>query len=270
MNNLNSSKPTTAVPGRVNIAADGYEADLPFQGQQQPLALLHPQSPQVLAGNDSRAVAGRFAGPLGGVEVVLTKFAFQLVGLTVSHPQFAPNQKAPVHDHGRYLPREAEFHFAGGPYPRAGFYLPNHDTVVPTVTALMLVDHEGRQYPSAFRFVRTGHKEGKRLGKHAAALKAVVDGETVRGCICGKYLLEALLETGGAHSYYRPKWTLLGVIGEPGGPTVAQYRFAAQLRDAFKRGDDWTAIEAAALPAPGQVPAKATPVRTEIEPPPAG
>jgi hypothetical protein len=220
----------------------------------------------VVAGN---AVAGRFAGPLGDTQVMLQKFTFQPIGFELSHPEFAPDpdKKAPVFDHGLYLPRGAEFRRAGGGIARSGFYLANGNQVVPTVTVFMLADHEGRQYPSAFRFVRTGYKEGRRLGEHAAALKAVVDGETVCGCICGKYLLEALLETGGAHSYYRPKWTLLGVVGEPGGPTVAQYLFDAQLRDAFKAGDDWTAIQPPALPAP--VPAKPTLVRTEIEPPPA-
>jgi hypothetical protein len=260
INNLHTA---TAVPGRVNIAADGYEADLPFQGHQQPLILLQPLSPQVVAGD---AVAGRFAGPLGGTQVMLAKFAFQPIGFTASCPQFTPGKNIPVAEHGRFLPPDAVFRRAGEGVERSGFWLPNGDQVVPTVTAFMLVDHEERQYPSAFRFVRTGHKEGKRLGNHAAYLKAIVDGEAAFGCICGRYEMTAVIEPRG---YHRPKATLLGVVGEPGGPTVAQYRSAAQLRDAFKRGDDWTAIEVPALPAPALVPAKATLVRTEIEPPPA-
>jgi hypothetical protein len=265
-NTPNTPNTTTAIPSRVNIAADGYEADLPFQGQQQPLILLQPLSPQVVAGD---AVAGRFAGPLGDTQVMFAKFTFQPIGFELSHPEFAPDQKAPVFNHGRYLPRGAngaEFRRGGGGVERAGFYLPNGNQVVPTLTVFMLVDHEGRQYPSAFRFVRTGFAEGKRLGSHAAHLKAVIDGSMAYGCVVGRYEMTAVLEPRG---YHRPKATLLGVVGEPGGPSTAQGRYGEQLRKAFKHGEDWIVIEAPALPAPAPVPAKPTLVRTEIEPPPA-
>jgi hypothetical protein len=263
MNTQNILNAATAIPGRVNIAPDGYEADLPFQGQQQPLILLQPLSPQVIDCDPHRVPAPRpgcFAGPLGGTQVMLAKFAFQPIGFTASCPQFTPGQKVPVAEHGAFLPRDAVFRRAGEGVDRSGFWLPNGDQVVPTVTVFMLVDYEGQQFPSAFRFVRTGHKEGKRLGDHAAHLKAVVDGNMAYGCIVGKYEMTAVPEPRG---YYRPKATLLGVVGEPGGPSTAQCRHGEQLRKAFKANDDWTSI---ALPAP-QATTGPTLVRSEIEPP---
>jgi hypothetical protein len=40
-------------------------------------------------------------------------------------------------------------------------------------------------------------------------------------------------------SFYLPVLALLGKLGEPTGPTVAQVRLAAQLRQKFKEGLPW-------------------------------
>jgi hypothetical protein len=139
--------------------------------------------------------------------------------------------------------------------------LPNGDQVVATVTVYMMVGYGGRQHPSAFRFSHSAYPVGKQLGSRAAALRAVIDGEKVRSCTVGKYSMTAVRESKNGKTYFVPKPTLLGVVGEPAGPTLPEYRFADQLRRAFKEGEDWTLLE------PPE-PAAETKV-IEAEPPPA-
>jgi hypothetical protein len=264
MNKMTTLNTTTAVQQIRSISPDGYEADLPFQNQHYPLKLLHLLSPEVIPGGQQQikgAVPGMYAGPLGDEQVLFRSFTYQLVGFTLTHPEFLPDQKAPIHDHGERLPREAVFHYVREGYPRSGFYLPNGNEVVPTITALMLVDYGGRQHPSALRFSHSAFKRGRELYGRSGRLKAVVDGEPVRGCHLGKYEMTAVTETKGGKTYLVPKPTLLGVVGEPAGPTLPEYRFADQLRRAFKQGEDWTLLEPPAPPAETKV--------IEAEPPPA-
>jgi hypothetical protein len=221
MNTSNILKTSTEVLGLGNIAGDRYEADLPFQAQQYPLVLLQALSPQVIAGDPPDAKAGMFAGRLGEDQVLLADFAFLPIGFALTHPVFTPGQRTPIHDYGDRLPREAVFHLASEGYPRSGHFLPNGDQVVATITIYMLVDHGGRQQPSAYRFSHAAYPIGKQLGSRAAALRAVVDGERVRSCIVGKYSMTAVRETKNGKTYFVPRPTLLGVVGEHAGPTLA-------------------------------------------------
>jgi hypothetical protein len=226
-----------------------YESDLPFQDQHYPLVLLHAQSPQVISGDPRGAMAGMFTGRLSDEQVLLAEFAFLPIGFTLTHPEFAPNQKRPIFDHGKELPDGAEFRYAGKGVARSGYYLPNGNQVVPTVTALMLVDYGGRQHASAFRFMHSAYPIGRQFGSRAAAVKAEVGGEKIKGCTVAKYKMTAVLETKNGKSYFVPKPVLLGVVGEPAGPTLPEYRFADQLRRAFKQGEDWASLEPPEPPA---------------------
>jgi hypothetical protein len=232
--------------------APEYEPDLPFEDQHYPLGLLQALSPEVIPGGQQQikgAVPGMYAGRLGDEQVLFRSFTCQLIGFTLTHPEFAPDQKKPV-PHGATMPPGAEFHHAHQGYSRTGFYLPNGHQIVPTITALMLVDHGGRQCPSALRFQRSSFAIGRELYSRSGRLKAVIDGEPVRGCHLGKYEMTAVTETKGGKTYFAPKPTLLGVVGEPAGPTLPEYRFADQLRRAFKQGDAWAEIEPPEPPKP--------------------
>jgi hypothetical protein len=101
---------------------------------------------------------------------------------------------------------------------------------------------------------------GRQFGSRAAALKAEIGGEKVKGCTVVKYKMTAALETKNGKSFFVPKPVLLGKVGEPGYP-LAIYRYAEELRRAFKEGLDWASLEPLALPA-----AKA--VVIEVDPPP--
>jgi hypothetical protein len=230
--------------------------DLPFEDQRYPLVLLQGLSGQVIPGDPKHvpgAMAGMFYGRLDDEPVLVTDFIFVLVGFLLTHPEFAPDQKAPVRDHGENLPREAVFHYAYEGYPRSGHYLPGGNQVVPTVNAFMLVKHDGQWHPSAFRFSHSAYPIGRQFGSRAKAVKAVVDGEMVKGCTLAKYRMTSYRETGrNGKPFYLPKPILLGKVGDPVYPVV-EYRFADELRRAYKAGDDWASLgqpEPPALPEP--------------------
>jgi hypothetical protein len=230
---MNTLLNSAAIVKGHSIVQGEFEPDLPFHDQQHPLVLLQALSPQVISGDPCGAMAGMFTGRLGDEQVLLAEFTLQLVGFILSHPQFAPDQKAPIADYGVTMPCEARFHYAQEGYPRSGFYLPNRNQVVPTITAWILVNHDGLQHPSALRFSRSSYRIGRELYTRASKLKAVVEGEQVRGCPLAKYSMTAVPETRNSKTYFVPKPTLLGVVGEPAGPTLPEFRFADQLRRAF-------------------------------------
>jgi hypothetical protein len=240
--------------------------DLPFESQVSLLALLQGLSPQVIPGDPKHitgAMPGMFAGRLDGEQVLFTEFVFLLIGFLLTHPEFAPNQKAPIHDHGERLPREAVFHYAHEGYPRSGHYIPNGNEVVPTINAFMLVDYGGRWVPGAYRFMHSAYLIGRQFGSRAAGYKAVVEGEKVQGCTVPKHKMTSYLDTRNGKSFYLPKPVFLGKVGEPGYP-MPEYRFVDELRRAFKQGDDWAALEP---PEPPALPEAKT-VVIEADPPP--
>jgi hypothetical protein len=218
------------------------EPDLP-QDQQTAMILLHGQSPAVLNNDPPGARAGMFLGRLGGELVLLTEFVFLPIGFTLTHPEFVPGQKAPVFDHGVRLPKGADFHYASEGYSRSGFYLPDGNEVVPTVTCFMMVDHNGGQDPSVFRFTHTAYPIGRSFGSRAAVQTAEIAGEKVKGCITAKWRMTSVFETKNGKTYLVPKPLPFAKAGEAGYP-LAQRDFAEKLRGAFKAGDDWTALAA--------------------------
>jgi hypothetical protein len=255
----------TVAPVIKRVVYSNDDPDLPFQDQLYPLLLLQALSPQVIGNDPPGSMAGMFAGRLGGEQVLLVKFVFMLVGFRLSHPEFAPDQKAPVNEHGEKPPPGTKFYYAHQGKPRSGFYTLDGNQIVPTVNGYMLVEHGGQWHPSGFRFSRSAHAIGRQLGTRAAAFTATIEGESVKRCTVGKCEMTAERKTENGRTYYVPKPTLLGVVGEPNGPTLAEYRFADRLRQAFKAGEPWAELEP---PEPPAIQAPAT-VVIEAEPPPA-
>jgi hypothetical protein len=229
------------------------EPDLP-QDQRYPLGLLQALSPPVINNDPPGSKGGMFSGFLGDLRVLLDTFIFVPIGFKLSHPEFAPGQRAPVGDHGDRLPFDAKFKYAHEGVPRSGHYLANGNSVVPTVTALMLVDHGGRQHASAFRFMHGAYSIGRAFGSRAAAVKVEIEDKEVKGCIAGKYKMTSVLETKNGKTYFVPKPVLVAKAGEAGYP-LAEFDFAEELRRAFKKGDDWASIEPLA-PRQVEAPAK--------------
>ena len=154
---------------------------------------------------------------------MLPDFTCLLIAFLLTHPEFAPGQKSPVvPNHGDRLPPGAVFRYAHEGYPRSGHYMPNGNQVVPTIIALMAVNHGGRWHPSAFRFTHSAFPIGRELAIRSSKLKGTVeDGKIVRVCTAGKYNIAAERKTrNGGGSYFVPKATLLGVVGEQAGHTL--------------------------------------------------
>ena len=240
---------------------DDVEADIPGLDQQQPIILLQALSPAVVNNDPKGARAGLYLGRLGDEQVLVPSFTCQLVGFIHACPEYPPDEKVSVGDHGT-LPRGAEFHKAGGAYQRSGYYLANGHTVVPIVVALVLVHHNGRQYPSALHFRRSSYGIGRELYSRSRRLKAVIDGREMRGCYLGKYAVTAERDPKSGKGNFIPKVVLLGVVGEVTGPTLTEYRYASEARKWFKAGDDWALLEP-----PEPPPAEVKVI--EAEPPPA-
>jgi hypothetical protein len=247
-----------------DIARRIDEPDLP-QDQLTAVILLHGTSPQVINGDPLGAKAGMFATRFDGEAVLFTKFAFLPIGFTLTHPEFAPGQKRPVFDHGDTLPPDADFKLAREGVSRSGHYRPNGNEVVPTVTCFMLVDHNGRQHPSVYRFTHTAYSHGRHFGSRAAALTAEIEGKKVKGCTSAKHLMTAVLETKNGKTYHVPKPVLFARAGEAGYP-LAQHDFAEELRRAFKQGDDWASLEPPEPSSPLLPEAGAATVVIEAEP----
>src|SRR5262249_25790767 len=98
---------------------DDAEADIPGLDQQQPIILLQALSPAVANDDPKGARAGLYLGRLGDEQVLVPTFTCQLVGFVHACPEYLPDEKVSVNDHGT-LPRGAEFHKAGGAYQRSG------------------------------------------------------------------------------------------------------------------------------------------------------
>jgi hypothetical protein len=73
---------------------------------------------------------------------------------------------------------------------------------------------------------------------------AIIDGKTVRSQVV------ALWEVGSEsvhgrnnYSWMQAKPALIGVVGQPNGPSLEMVRFAKSLREIFKQGGAWEAVE---------------------------
>ena len=93
------------------------------------------------------------------------------------------------------------------------------------------------------------------------AVEAVIEGKVVRNMTLGLFEMSSEIERKRSYSWMAPKPTLIGVIGQPGGPSIEQSSVAKTLRDSFKQGRAWaseplpaiaapTPMEASQIPAP--------------------
>jgi len=90
---------------------------------------------------------------------------------------------------------------------------------------------------------------------------AIIDGKTVRSQVVALWEVRSENEYGrNNYSWKVPKPTLVGVVGEPNGPSIEMVRFFKSLREIFKAGGAWDAVEPPPLlTAPQPRPGLATP-----------
>ena len=89
------------------------------------------------------------------------------------------------------------------------------------------------------------------------AVEAVIDGQRVRNMTLALWEMSSELVHGrNQYAWMAPKPTLVGVFGQPGGPSIEQARVAKTLRDSFKTGGAWASepLPAIAAPPPTEAP----------------
>jgi hypothetical protein len=234
------------------------DVDLPFFERQR-IALAAAVSPELIP-NGPRYVPGLaigdFAVPQGDMKIVVkgqVGFETFIVGFGHSVPEYLPGRGKLVTIHAE-LPPDAKFLYASDGVEKTGFWLKNGNKVVPTVTAHLLVNGHGCVYD----FYSSAYKIGKHLVVMAQRLRGAIQGADgrpveVKGCTLGKFLFTSHMESpkGAATAPYPlPVVTLVGKLGQPNGPTLAQFKQLRELRQAFRDGLDWVPVEAIEPPAP--------------------
>jgi hypothetical protein len=97
-----------------------------------------------------------------------------------------------------------------------------------------------------------------------STVSAVIDGKTVRSQVVALWEVRSEIAHGrNNYSWMVPKPTLAGVVGQPNGPSIEMVRFFKSLREIFKQGGAWDAVEPPPLlAAPPSRPALATPAKS--------
>jgi hypothetical protein len=93
------------------------------------------------------------------------------------------------------------------------------------------------------------------------AVEAVVDGRRSRHMTLALFEMSSEIERERSYIWMAPKPTLVGVFGQPGGPSIELARVAKRLRDSFKQGRAWASepLPAIAAPPPSVEPARIAP-----------
>jgi hypothetical protein len=223
------------------------EPDLQLRDRST-ITLMQTNSPQLIPGEKRSAPAGTTAGDfvarrLDGTQTVFkgkTGLMAQLIGCRLAHPEYEPSRGTQrgrfVHDHGERRPPDTRFLYADRDgVEKSGYYKENGNRVVPTITALLLV--EGFGY--ALDFENTAYAVGQDLSSRAARLRVKIGDDVIGGPVVGKFLITSELEKKGDRRWFKSVIGPVYKLGEEKGPTLEEVRFAKGLRDSFKAGGEW-------------------------------
>jgi hypothetical protein len=249
------------------------EPDLQLRDKSN-ITLMQTNSPQLIPGEKRSAPAGTAAGDyvarrLDGTQTVfkgLTGFLAQVIGCRLSHPEYEPSRGTErgrfVEDHGERRPPDTRFlHADRDGVEKSGYWRENGNRIVPTITALLLV--EGFGY--AMNFYSSAYERGEELGSRAARLRVKIGDDVIASPVVGKFLITSELEKKGDRRYFKPKvGSIIYKLGEEQGPTLEEVRFAKGLRDSFKAGGEWAPLEP---PPPSSYPKLVTERSNWDEPP---
>jgi hypothetical protein len=116
-------------------------------------------------------------------------------------------------------------------------------------------------------FSKTALRIGRELANAAQRLR--VDGlDGVKGAVLGRFRMSSRLEKKGDRRWFLPVWTLVGKLGQPGGPSLETVLELAEMRKAFKAGmPPALEIEPPAPPAPSSID-EAPPLDEPLDGPP--
>jgi hypothetical protein len=242
--NLPSKLQLSAEDRALLAGAEG--SDLPALGPP-PITLNQPLSPAVLPG-DGRvqgAVVGGYVVPWNDEWIATEEYRSVIFAFTEDFREYRPNRGGLAHVHPT-IPADARWR--DDKTPKGHYRDTNDNPVEDTINCFMLVVNlKPVPFGGVFRFSRSALTVGRELGSRAQRLK--VDGENISGMVIGLWEWTSRLAPGAnSTSFYLPVPTLLGRLGERMGPTLAQVRLAAQLRQKFKEGLPWAPEPTAAAP----------------------
>lgn len=166
------------------------------------------------------------------------------------------SRSAPIGAHD-YAPLDAEWIDVGG---RKACLRPGGARIEKTVFAHALVNG----FKTTFAFKSTAYDVGDRFGRDADKVRVEVDGEIVRVCGALYRLTSELERNPRGQTWFGPRYTKLGVLGQEAGPTLDQVRVAKAMRFEFKIEEDARKKERAALSAAPLKPTPALPPRGSI------
>jgi hypothetical protein len=223
---------------------DGH--DTPFRDRQS-MVLVYGSSPELVFGGSryvKGAEIGGYVAPQGDKRVPMKSVLMQTVVFTLTHPEYTlgdgeGDRGQFVCDHGVKPPSDMKFLKAsGGLVKKTGHYRVGADgkpgnKVAPTITAYGLVNGFGASYA----MYGTAYGAGREFAGRAERLMVRVDPPLIitqpggpaidvpelRGCALGIFELTSRFEKMGPYRVPVPVMTLVGKLGEEGGPTLEQW-----------------------------------------------
>jgi hypothetical protein len=202
--------------------------------------ILQQLSPELVTGEANYlkgAVAGDIVLRFGDDRVAVKKFVCIPVAFDWTYAEYEPPQGSM---RGQFValhtskPEDAEWRDA--PDGRRAILRDNGNKIEEALNAYLVVDGKGVVFP----FRSTAVKIGRQFADRAGRLHTSYHGEEIIGYAVGKWEVTSRLERSGDYRWYLPQVTLLGRLGEEGGPTLDEWRLASRARLAFKDGMDWS------------------------------
>jgi hypothetical protein len=102
----------------------------------------------------------------------------------------------------------------------------------------------------SFPFKSTALRAGRDFANRAARISLATDDGDVCAPANGKWNISTRLERKNDLHWFLPVVNLVGLFGEPEGPTKEEWRIALQARRAWQNGLDWDPANLLALPPP--------------------
>ena len=90
-------------------------------------------------------------------------------------------------------------------------------------------------------------------------VRAVIDGKDARHMTLGLFEMSSEITRERSYSWMAPKLSLIGVVGQPSGPSIELARVAKTLRDSFKQGRAWASEPLPSIAAPSRTEAPRVP-----------
>jgi hypothetical protein len=215
--------------------AEGDAPDLVSRDRKK-VTLVQTNSPELVVG-DRRYVEGARAGgfviPCGDTRVPVASVEFVAVGFAKRWDEYFPARGQFV-DTYPVRPADAVWLDAKRDnVEKTGLWRRNGNRVVEVVACYMLL---GSADGGVFDFYGGAFPIGRAFSDRAGSMKATVGGDEIHSCTVAQWGMTSNYRKEGDRRWFEPVVSLLGKLGEPKGPTIAQWRTAQTLRRAFRDG----------------------------------